>query len=65
MKGDSHHQNKFREKNNHDKFVTIGQKIQKIVNNKISFIDNPYLFFATRFVCNYTHYKAISVTIFS
>ena len=35
------------------------------VNNKRSFIDNPYLFLATRFVYNYTHYQAISVTNFS
>ena len=34
-------------------------------NDKRSFIDNPYLLLATRFVYNYTHYQAISVTIFS
>ena len=33
------------------------------VNNKRSFIDKPYLFFADAFfVYNYTHYQAISVT---
>ena len=34
------------------------------VNDKRSFIDSPYLLLATRFVYNYTHYQAISVTIF-
>ena len=33
-------------------------------NNERSFIDNPHLFLATRFVYNYTHYQAISVTFF-
>ena len=31
-------------------------------NNKRLFIDNPYLFLATHFMYNYTHYQAISVT---
>ena len=35
------------------------------VNNKRSFINHPYSFLATRFVYNYTHYQAISVTNFS
>ena len=34
------------------------------VNDKRSFISNPYLFMATRFVYSYTHHQAISVTIF-
>ena len=40
------------------------KKINSIVrvNNRRSFIDNPYLFLATHFVYNYTHYQAISVT---
>lgn len=33
-------------------------------NNKISFIDNPYIFLAVRFMCNYLHHKAISGTMF-
>ena len=33
-------------------------------NNKRSFINNPYLFLATRFAYNYTYYQVISVTIF-
>ena len=33
------------------------------ISDKISFIDNPYLFLATRFVYNYTHHQAIFVTI--
>ena len=35
------------------------------VNDKRSFIGNPYLFKATLFVYNYTHFKPISVTTFS
>ena len=35
------------------------------VSNKRLFIDNPYLFLVTRFMYNYTHYQAISVTNFS
>ena len=40
------------------------KKINSIVrvNSRRSFIDNPYLFLATHFVYNYTHYQAISVT---
>ena len=34
------------------------------VNDKRSFVDNLYLFLATRFVYNYTLYDAISVTNF-
>ena len=34
------------------------------LNDKRSFINNPYLFLATGFVYNYTHYQAISVIIF-
>ena len=34
------------------------------VNDKRSFINNPYLFMATRLVYSYTHHQAISVTIF-
>ena len=35
------------------------------VNDKRSFIDNPYLFLATRFVYNYTHHQAVSKIVFS
>ena len=38
--------------------------IKARVNNKRSFIDNPYLFLPTRFMYNYTHYQTISVTNF-
>ena len=41
-------------------YVTIEIRL----NDKRSFIDNPYLFFATRFVYNDTHYQAISVITF-
>ena len=34
------------------------------VNDKRSFISNPYLFMAMRFVYSCTHYQVISVTIF-
>ena len=34
------------------------------VNDKRSFVDNLYLFLATRFVYNYTLYDAIYVTNF-
>ena len=34
------------------------------LNDKRSVINNPYLFLATAFVYNYTHYQAISVIIF-
>ena len=34
------------------------------VSNKRSFMDNPYLFLAMRFMYSYTHYQAISVTVF-
>ena len=34
------------------------------VNDKRSFISNPYLFMATHCVYSYTHYQGISVTIF-
>ena len=41
-------------------YVTIEIRL----NDKRSFIDNPYLFLATRFVYNDTHYQAISVITF-
>ena len=36
----------------------------QVKNDKRSFIDNPYLFLATHFVYNYTHYQTISATDF-
>ena len=41
-------------------YVTIDIRL----NDKRSFIDNPYLFLATRVVYNDTHYQAISVITF-
>ena len=40
------------------------QDLLSLVNDKRSFIDNRYLFLATCFVYNYTHYHAISITVF-
>ena len=46
-------------------FKLFNDRNKPKVNKKRSVIDNTYLFLATRFVYNYTHYQVISVTDFS
>ena len=38
-------------------YKLLNDRNKPTVNNKRSFIDNPYLFLTTCFVYNYTHYK--------
>ena len=44
--------------------IYLTTEIKPRLNNKKSFINNPYLFLAVRFVCNFKHYQAISIAIF-
>ena len=56
--------NPFKNISGYKNYKQFNDQNKPRVNNKRSFIDNPYLFLAVRFVHNYTHYPAISVTIF-